>query len=258
MSAPLSFDHVSFSYPGTPVFEDLDLAIEKGELTAVLGPNGAGKTTLARLATRIREADRGTVRLEGDAVDSLARKVIARRVAVVPQEEQDVFSFSVLQAVLMGRTPWRRGLLFESGRDREIAEECLRAVDAVDLLSRDLRELSGGERQRVRLARALAQQAGLLILDEPTSHQDLKHQVETLRLLRELREREGLTVLVISHDVNLCSRFADRVVLLSGGRVAADGPAEEVIAEEVLTRVYGTRIRVGRIEGAEGRFVFPE
>jgi len=257
MSAPLSLASVSFSYPGTPVFSDLDLTVEAGEFTAVLGPNGCGKTTLVRLASRVVSARSGVVSLGGDAVAGLAPREIARRLAVVPQEEDSVFAFSVGESVLMGRTPWLSGFGFETEEDRRIARDALAAVDATSLIERDVREISGGERQRVLIARALAQRTGFLVLDEPTSHLDLKYRVATLRLLAELREREGLTVLVISHDINLTVRFAERVVLLGGGGVAADGDPEEVLKPDVLSEVYGTPVVVRRVEGIPVPQVYP-
>jgi len=258
MNAPLTLEGVAFGYPGTPVFTDLDFRVGPGEFTAVLGPNGCGKTTLVRLASRVVAARSGSVSLGGDDVTGLAQREIARRVAVVPQEEGSVFAFSVGECVLMGRTPWLRGLGFEGEEDRRIAREALQAVDAIDLLDRDVRELSGGERQRVLIARALTQRTGFLVLDEPTSHLDLRHRIATLRLLARLREKEGLTVLVISHDVNLAVRFAERVVLLGGGGVAADGTAEEVLDPGVLSDVYRTRVAVRRVEGIPVPQVYPE
>jgi len=257
VSARLALQGVSFAYPGTPVFRDLDLTVDAGEFVAVLGPNGCGKTTLVRLASRVVPAGSGTVSLRGDDVAGLPHREIGRRVAVVPQEEGSVFAFSVGESVLMGRTPWLTGFGFEGEEDRRIARDALKAVDAAHLVTRDVREISGGERQRVFIARALAQRTGFLVLDEPTSHLDLKYRVATLRLLAELREREGLTVLVISHDVNLTVRFAERVVLLGGGGVAADGSPEEVLDPDVLSEVYGTPVVVRRVEGIPVPQVYP-
>lgn len=256
--SPLSFEHVSFTYPGNPVFRDLGLAVRAGELVSILGPNGSGKTTIVRLATKVVSAGAGEVRLGGAPIGGLSPREVARRVAVVPQEEAAVFAFSVEETVLMGRTPWLGGFGFEGEDDRRVARECLAAVGAADLIGRDLDELSGGERQRVLLARALAQKAPLLVLDEPTSHLDLKHQMAILRLLRGLREREGLTVVVISHDVNLAARFSDRLLFLADGAVVAEGPPAEVLDAAVLERVYGTRVSVRAVEGLDVPWVFPE
>ncbi len=258
MSGPLVFEGVSFAYPGTPVFTDLSLRIPEGRLTAILGPNGCGKTTLLRLATRVVKPAAGRVRLGGEPLESLPRREIARRVAVVPQEELSLFTYSVEEAVLMGRTPWVAGFGFEGEEDRRMAREALSAVDALHLAEREMGALSGGERQRVLIARSLAQAAPLLVLDEPTSHLDLRHQVAVLRLLRGLRDRDGLTVVVISHDVNLASRFADRLVFLGGGRVVAEGAPADVVRPEILRQVYGTSVAVRPADGLPAPFVFPE
>ena len=258
MSAPLVVTNVRFAYPGTEVYHDLSLTVGEGEFVAVLGPNGCGKTTLVRLATRVVRPAAGRVLLGGDDVAGLAVREIARRLAVVPQGEGGVFAFTVGEAVLMGRTPWQEGFGFEGKEDRRIAREALAAVEAEHLIGRDVREISGGERQRVLIARALAQRTGFLVLDEPTSHLDLKHRVASLRLLARLREQEGLTVLLISHDVNLTVRFAERVVLLGGGGVAADGSPEEVLDAAVLSEVYDTPVVVRRVEGIPVPQVYPE
>lgn len=257
-AAPLEFRKVAFSYPGNAIFGGLDLRIEPGQVTAVLGPNGSGKTTLLRLATRVLRPAGGTVALAGKDVAALTPREVARLVAVVPQEEASLFPFSVEETVLMARSPWNSGFGFATALDRERAAECLAVVEATHLLRRDVTKLSGGERQRVLLARALAQDAPLLVLDEPTSHLDLKHQVAILRLLDRLKAAEGRTVVVISHDVNLCSRFADRMVLLAAGAILADGPPVEVLQPELLSRAYGTSISVRRVDGLDSPHVFPD
>ena len=198
------------------------------------------------------------MRLSGDSTAAIPAREVARRVAVVPQGEGSLFAYSVDEVVLMGRTPWLPVFGFEGERDRRLARESLVAVGAEHLCGRDVRELSGGEWQRVLVARALAQEAGLLVLDEPTSHLDLKHQVAVLKLLRGLRDRTGLTVVVISHDVNLCSRFADRMVLLSEGEVLADGPPAQVVTTEIMSRAYQTRVTVRSVAGLSVPQVFPE
>lgn len=258
MGPALSFSDVDFEYPGMRVFRGLNIRLRQGEFVCVLGPNGCGKTTMVRLATRVLEPECGRILLSGDAISGLSRREIARRVAVVPQEERSLFEFSVLEAVLMGRTPWLSGHGFEGELDIDVAIASLVAVEADHLRDRDMAELSGGESQRVLLARALAQKAPLLVLDEPTSHLDLKHRVAILRLLHGLRESEGLTVMVISHDVNLASRFADRLLLMAEGAIVAEGPPREVLDPEVLTRVYGTPVSTRKVEGLDVPLVFPE
>jgi ABC-type cobalamin/Fe3+-siderophores transport system ATPase subunit len=259
MSDPhLEFRRVTFSYPGSPVFDGLSLVIEPGMVTAVIGPNGSGKTTLLRLASGVVTPSAGSVLLTGREVTRLPAREAARLLAVVPQEEPALFPFSVEETVLMGRSPWLSGLGFVSETDRRLAARCLEVVNAGDLIGRDVTELSGGERQRVLVARALAQEAPLLILDEPTSHLDLKHRVSILRLLKDLKSEEGRTVVVISHDVNLCSRFADRIVVLAGGEILGDGPPGDIVRADLLSEAYDTRVRVRHVEGLDVPMVFPD
>ncbi len=257
-TAPLEFRNLAFQYPGNRLFDGLSLRIEPGRVTAILGPNGSGKTTLLRLATRVLLPASGTVSLNGADVAGLRPREVARLVSVVPQEEPSLFPFSVEETVLMGRSPWLSGFGFVSDADRSTAADCLAVVDASHLIRRDITELSGGERQRVLLARALAQGAPLLVLDEPTSHLDLRHQVAILRLLERLKEEQGHTVVVISHDVNLCSRFADRMVLLAAGEILADGPPADVLRPDLLSEAYGTSISVHQVNGLDFPHVFPD
>jgi iron complex transport system ATP-binding protein len=259
MSAPpLEFRGLCFRYPGNPVFRGLDLRIEPGQVTAILGRNGSGKTTLLRLATRVLSPEGGTVLLAGRDASRLCPREVARLVAVVPQEEPSLFPFSVEETVLMGRSPWHSGFGFATEDDRSRAAKSLAVVEAESLIRRDVTKLSGGERQRVLLARALAQDTPLLVLDEPTSHLDLRHQVSVLRLLERLKEEQGRTVVVISHDVNLCSRFADRMVLLAAGSILADGTPAEVLRADLLSRAYGTSISVRHVDGLDSPHVFPD
>lgn len=240
----LRLREVHFSYGGPEVLAGVDLEVDAGELVAVLGPNGAGKTTLVRIATGGLTPSRGSVSLFGDALGELPRRERARRVAVVPQESRAVFDFTVREIVRMGRAPHLGLLGIEGPADREAAEEAMRETDLLGLADHRLAELSGGEKQRVLIARALAQGSPLLLLDEPTAYLDIRHRLEVYRLARELRVSRGLTVLSVSHDINLAARFCPRVVLLHRGRVLADGPAAEVITAGNLREVYGAEVRV--------------
>jgi iron complex transport system ATP-binding protein len=235
---------VHFSYGGPEVLAGIDLEVDAGELVAVLGPNGAGKTTLVRIATGGLAPSRGSVSLFGNPLGELPRRERARRVAVVPQESRAVFDFTVREIVRMGRAPHLGLLGIEGPADRDAAEEAMRETDLLELADHRMAELSGGEKQRVLIARALAQGSPLLLLDEPTAYLDIRHRLEVYRLARDLRASRGLTVLSVSHDINLAARFCPRVVLLHRGRVLADGPASEVITSGSLREVYGTEVRV--------------
>ena len=234
---------LTYRHPGGRGVEGVDLAVGAGELVGVLGPNGAGKSTLVRLLSGVLAPERGEVRLGGDPLASLAPRERARRLAVVPQEPAIELPFTALELVLLGRHPHLAGFAFESELDLERARAALGRTGVETLADRDVATLSSGERQRVILARALAQEAPVLLADEPASFLDLRHQVETFDLLRDLADA-GRAVLVVLHDLNLAAEYCDRVVLLREGQVFAAGRAETTLTYANLTRVYDTEVYV--------------
>ena len=220
---------------------DLSIALAAGELVGLVGPNGCGKTTLIRAVTKVVKPVSGEVRLCGNEVGSLAQAEIARRVAVVPQEPLLPEAFTALECVLMGRTPHLKLLENEGARDFDAARAAMQRTGTWELADRRVDELSGGERQRVVVARALAQETPVLLLDEPTAHLDIGHQASVLGLMRALCRDEGKAVLAVVHDLTLGAAYCDRLVMLRpGGTVAAEGSAEEVLRPELLEEVYGT------------------
>ena len=222
---------------------DVSLSVTPGQLLAVVGPNGAGKTTLLRLLTGSLSPEQGEVLLDNRPLDGLDDRERARALAVVPQSESSPFPVTVREMVAMGRYahlgPWER----TGGHDRAVVERALERCAVAELADRQINELSGGERQRSRIARALAQEAPILLLDEPTAGLDLRYRMELFHLLRELRG-EGLAVLVITHDLNLAARFADRLLLLDRGRATARGAPESVLSREALEAVYEWPLRL--------------
>ncbi len=231
---------------------DVSLDVRVGEVFGLIGPNSAGKTTLLRLLTRVLEPDRGEIALDGRPLARLSRWELARLVAVVPQETPRPFPFTVEQLVLMGRYPHTPDRFFESDADVGAAREAMAATGVLDLASLPLEQLSGGERQRAMLARAVAQRPRLLVLDEPTSHLDLRYQAETAALLARLNRVEGVTVLLVSHDLRFAAELCDRLALLSDGRVARAGTPAAVLDASLLEAVFGCAVIV-ETSAATGR-----
>jgi iron complex transport system ATP-binding protein len=226
-----------------PALRDLSLEIRPGATTAVLGPNGSGKSTLLRLLLGVLPPTAGEAEFDGRPLAGWDREALARAVGVVPQGEETVFPVTVRELVAMGRYPhlgpWRR----EGEADRRAVEEAMRRADVDALAGRALATLSGGERQRVRIARALAQDAPTLALDEPTAALDVAHEMAIFELLRDLAHG-GKTVLLVTHNLNLAARYADRLVLLDRGRIAAEGAPAEVLTRETVERVYGWPVEI--------------
>jgi iron complex transport system ATP-binding protein len=217
----------------------IELEVRPGEFVALAGPNGSGKTTLLRALLGFLEPDEGTIELFGTPVEQLSIRERARRVAWVPQDESLRDDVPLLQYVLYGRYPYHTLFDRDTPNDRAFALRVLAAVGLADWAADGIRSISGGERQRAILARALAQGTPLLLLDEPTSHLDIAHQLDLLGRVRNLSRSEGVTVIAALHDLNLAARFADRIVVLSRGRRVADGPPGSVLSEDLLARVWG-------------------
>ena len=239
----LALERVTVELGGRPVVDGLTFEVGHGEWVTVIGPNGAGKTTLLRAVAGL-VSHGGAIALGGEPVRRLGRRELARRVAVVPQAPLMPAGMSVREYVLLGRTPYVSYAGRESRSDLAATEGALGRLDLSELADRQLGTLSGGERQRAVLARALAQDAPLLLLDEPTSALDAGRQQEALELIDALRLDAGLTVLAAMHDLTLAGQYASRLLLLSGGRIVARGAPEEVLTEALIAEHYGARVRI--------------
>jgi iron complex transport system ATP-binding protein len=257
MTALLEARGVTFGYPGRDVLRDVSLALSAGELVALAGPNGAGKSTLLRLLLGLHAPRAGTVTLGGRSVATLARREIARVAALLPQEGEGPaeLPLTVREVVSLGRLPHLGRFQPEGPEDERAVARALDATDTAFLADRPMAELSGGERHRVHLARALAQGASILLLDEPTAGLDLVHQLQALDLLRATVD-EGRGAIVALHDLSLAARRCDRIVLLADGAVHADAPPADVLTPQTLARVFGVRAEV-RVDGAGRPFVVP-
>lgn len=253
----LELQDIVFGYGAQPVLYQVSTRIYAGEMLALLGPNGSGKTTLLRLLSGVLTPQSGTVKLEGRELQKWGRRAIAQRIAVVPQEAHIPFAFTVEQIVEMGRTPFTRSFWSsQSIYDRGHVRDAMQASGVTGLATRIFNELSGGEQQRVLLALALAQEPAILLLDEPTSHLDIKYQVELLELAQRLNQERGVTVIAAIHDLNLAARYFSRLQLFQRGIIADGGPAE-VLEPGLLSRVYDVNVQVGILRGAEHLSILP-
>jgi iron complex transport system ATP-binding protein len=244
--------NLSVELGGSRILEDVSGTAEPGEWVTLIGPNGAGKTTFLRAVAGLVEG-RGSIELEGEPVAAMSRRELARRVALVPQAPHVPPEMSVAEYVLLGRTPHIGYFRGEGRRDLEATDRALARLDLVQLADRRLGTLSGGERQRAVLARALAQEPSILLLDEPTSSLDIGRQQQALELVDALRRDGGITVLSAMHDLTLAGQYADRLVFLDGGRVVASGTAREVLTSTLIASHYGAAVTVTSAGG--GRIV---
>ncbi|MDX9991917.1 MAG: ABC transporter ATP-binding protein [Anaerolineales bacterium] len=250
-AAPLlQFEQIRFGYPQTPqpVLDDFNLEIAPGAVTAILGPNGAGKTTLLHLALGWLHPQAGLIRLERQPLAEYRRRDLGQAIGLVPQSEHVSFEYSLLEFVLLGRAPYLPTLAMPEGRDYEIALDALRQVGMEHLYQRSVLSLSGGERQLVLIARALAQQPRLLLLDEPTSHLDLGNKGRLVRLLRDLQAK-GVTILFTTHEPEVAAALATHLVLMQKGQVLKTGPFNEVFTGPDLTNLYQLPVSVVDLEG---------
>ena len=252
----LSIRDVVHDYGRGPVLSGVSCEVSSGDFVAVLGPNGAGKSTLLRVVAGLVQPSRGEVLLGGRPAGSLSRNEIARQIALVPQESLMMFQFRVLEIVLMGRHPHLSAWQFEGRTEVEASREALSRVGLAGFEERRFQELSGGEKQRVVLARAIAQTAPILLLDEPTAFLDLRHQVEIYDVLHDL-SATGTTIVAVTHDINLAGAYCNHTLALRDGRVMAHGTPQEVLRRDLLEEVYGVPLRVISQPGGGPPFFAP-
>ena len=246
----LSLSGVTVAVGSVEICSEVSLEVEAGRVVGIIGPNGSGKTTLLRAVYRVLRPRLGRVVVGEDDLWDLRPSEAARRIAVVVQEPRSDFEFTVREVVAMGRSPHQSAFARESDDDRQRVEDALARVSIAELAARSFSTLSGGEKQRALIARALVQEARVLILDEPTNHLDIRYQLEVLELIRGV----GVTTLMSIHDVNLAAEFCEYIVVLHGGRIQAAGPVETVLLPEVLEPVFG--VRVERIARAGGQSLY--
>lgn len=237
----LSAEHLVFGYAEHNVLNQLTIGFETAKFSCIVGPNGAGKTTLVKLLSGVLCPKSGEIRLKGKSLISYSKKEIAKVMATVHQSSHYYFDFTVKEFVLMGRYPHQKWMQAESKEDFEIAEQAMERMGVRSLRDKSISAISGGELQRVHIARALAQQPEILLLDEPVSHLDLRYQVELMKIFRSFKD---IAVIATVHDLNLAAKYADEVAVIAGGAVAALGTPADVITENMLRRIYGVDAEV--------------
>ncbi len=243
----LSIHGLDFRYKNTNVLEDVGIELNKGEILSIVGPNGAGKTTLLKCIVRIVRPDKGTILIDGQDASRMKRLELARCIGYVPQSSPSKFPITVFDAVLMGRRPyiaWK-----PSKKDLVMVADILSSMGLEGVALRDFDQLSGGQKQKVLLARAFAQDPGYLLLDEPTSNLDLKHQMEVMGMISSMVKEKEVAAILAIHDLNLASRFSDRVVMLNSGKIFCTGKPLQVMTHENIRSVYGVEAMINTDNG---------
>jgi iron complex transport system ATP-binding protein len=249
---------INFGYHDDLVIRELSFSIEAGEFVGIIGPNGAGKSTLLKLLDRILRPRHGFIKLDGKLLDHFNRKELARLIGFVQQDFSSAFNFSALDIVLMGRFPYQKPFAFDSSEDIEIARRVMNLTNCDYLRHREFMTLSGGERQRVVLASALAQEPKILLLDEPTNALDLKHQLHFYEILKKLNHEQGITILTVTHDINLAAQFCQRIMVMKNGEILADGITTEVLNKTTLQNVYDTPLEIIQHPNSRLPVILPE
>lgn len=244
MESSIAAGKITFTYGQGNILDELSLEIGRGSFVSIIGPNGSGKSTLLKNITAEFTPQKGFILLENKNIFRIKKKILAGKMAVVPQDTDGGFDFSVLETVLMGRMPHQKRFQSSSEKDLQIARRAMELTNVWAFRDRSINQLSGGEKQRVILARALAQEPKVLILDEPTSHLDIQHQLELLELLQDLNKTEGLTIIAVLHDLNLAAQFSQKLVLLHNGRIMAYGSPRQVLTVKNIRETYQIEIEL--------------
>jgi iron complex transport system ATP-binding protein len=248
--------NLSFAYKGQPgLLKDIDFRLEQGGFLSIAGPNGAGKTTLLNLLSGLLRPTAGSVTIDSSPLQSYSVRGLARKIAVVRQEFVPVFEFSAMQVVSMARTPYLGALAFETDADKKAIAEAFEITETGRFADRSLNHLSGGERQLIFIARAIAQQTPILLLDEPTSHLDMKHQLAIFDLLKKMQIEKQKTIVAVTHDINLASQYSDTMLLLSADGAYTFGPTHEILSAERIESTFKVKILSAQI--GKGKFFFP-
>jgi len=240
----LDIENISLNFRDKSVLSDVSFSVEKGEFFVIVGPNGAGKTSLLKVLSGLQKVHQGSLTIKDKNISKYRRRNLSQIMAIVPQQIEVGFPFTVADTVIMGRTPHLGILGMEGDEDHDIAREAMEFTEVAHLADRKLYQLSGGELQRVIIARAICQQPEIILLDEPTTALDPAHQLKIMDLMEKFRREQGITIVMVSHDLNLASMYGDRLLLLKDGRVVKTGEPGEVLDREILEECYGCKMRV--------------
>ena len=252
----IEINNLSFSFD-QEVLRDININIERGKFYTILGPNGSGKTTLLRILSKSLNSCKGEIFIDEKELTQIKPKRLAKEMAVVSQNTEIEFDFSVQGIVLMGRTPHISRFCSESEKDIEIAMDAMKMTNTWELRNKSINALSGGERQRVVVARAIAQETKIILLDEPISHLDIHHQIEIMNQLKELNQNKNITIIAVLHDLNIAAAYSDRMILMFDKVVYKDGTPEEVLTEEIIKKVYGLEVYITKNPKTGKTFIMP-
>jgi len=248
--------NLSFSYE-EEVLSNINITIEKGKFYTILGPNGSGKTTLLKLISKGLNVSKNHVFIDGEDLNTISSKQLAKKIAMVPQSTEIEFDFSVEDIVLMGRTPHIKRFSSESEKDFEMAREAMEMTNTLILKDKKINELSGGERQRVIVARAICQDTNIILLDEPISHLDIHHQIEIMNEMKQLNENKNITIVAVLHDLNIAAAYSDHMILMNKGKVHSYGRPEEILNEKTIKEVYGLQVYITKNPKTNKTFIMP-
>ena len=241
---PIKIDNLSFAYGKEPVLKNIDIYFEKKSIYSIIGPNGSGKTTLLKNINRILESQDGDIFIYGKNINKIKQRELAKKIAYVPQNTLIEFPFKVRDIVMMGRNPYIGNFKPETKLDFEIVDDSMNITNTYEFRDKYINELSGGERQRVIIARALAQQTDILLLDEPVSSLDIHHQVDVMSALLNLKQKRNMTIITVLHSLNLASHYSDNIILINNGQVEKIGPPQNVMVNEHIEKVYNLEVDI--------------
>ncbi len=240
----LEIRNLNFTYGKNPVLREINFSVAAGEFISIIGPNGAGKSTLIKMMDGILKAEQSDILLEGKPISDFSRKELAQRIAYLPQDSKFAFSYTVREVVMMGRFPYLRGVLTYTAEDLQIVREMMTLMEIEQFAERRFNELSGGEKQRVLIASALAQQPRIILLDEPTNALDLHHQIAIYHILKKLQKEQNLTIIVVTHDINLAAQYCERITLMGKGMIIRDDEPKKVLQFNLLQDTFGVKVYI--------------